>query len=51
MKLYTHVQFTFQGLGIPIVTILLEGGKQSLRKVKERLTVGIACVVIEGNYC
>ena len=37
-----------QGLGLPIVTILLEGGKEAIRIVKERLKVGIACVVIEG---
>ena len=38
-----------QGLGLPIVTILLEGGKSAIEIVKERLNLGIACVVIEGN--
>ena len=39
----------FQGLGIPIVTLLLEGGKDSIRIVKDRLREGIACVAIEGS--
>ena len=38
-----------KGLGLPIVTILLEGGKSAINIVKERLNIGIACVVIEGN--
>ncbi len=37
------------GLGIPIVTLLLEGGKDAIRIVKDRLKEGIACVVIEGS--
>ena len=39
-----------KGLGLPIVTILLEGGKEAIRIVKERLMVGISCIVIEGNH-
>ena len=35
---------------MPIVTILLEGGKEAIRIVKERLMVGISCIVIEGNH-
>ncbi len=38
-----------QGLGIPIVTLLLEGGKDAIRIVKDRLREGIACVAIEGS--
>ena len=44
------VQFLLQGLGIPMVTILLEGGKEAIRIVKERLKVGIACIIVEGKY-
>ena len=39
----------FQGLGIPIVTLLLEGGIDAIRIIKERLREGIAAVVIEGS--
>jgi hypothetical protein len=39
----------FQGLGIPIVTLLLEGGKDAIRIVKDRLREGIGCVAIEGS--
>ena len=31
----------FQGLGIPIVTLLLEGGIDAIRIIKERLRCGI----------
>ena len=31
------------------MTLLLEGGKDAIRIVKERLKSGIACVVIEGS--
>ena len=31
----------FQGLGIPIVTLLLEGGIDAIRIIKERLREGI----------
>lgn len=37
------------GLGIPIVTLLLEGGYDAIRIIKERLREGIAAVVIEGS--
>ena len=47
--LYVITYISLQGLGLPIVTILLEGGKEAIRIVKERLKVGIACIVIEGN--
>ena len=39
----------FQGRGIPIVTLLLEGGIDAIRIIKERLREGIAAVVIEGS--
>jgi len=39
----------FQGLGIPIVTLLLEGGIDAIRIIKQRLNSGIAAVVIEGS--
>ena len=38
-----------RGLGIPIVTLLLEGGKDAIRIVKDRLKEKISCVVIEGS--
>lgn len=37
------------GLGIPIVTLLLEGGRDAIRIIKERLGSGIPCVAIEGS--
>ncbi len=37
------------GLGIPIVTLLLEGGKDAIRIVKDRLAEGIPCVAVEGS--
>ena len=36
-------------MNIPIVTLLLEGGKDAIRIVKDRLKEGISCVVIEGS--
>lgn len=41
--------FTQGGLGIPIVTLLLEGGKDAIRIIKDRLKEGIPCVAIEGS--
>ena len=41
--------YLFQGLGIPIVTLLLEGGIDAIRIIKERLKEGIAAVIIEGS--
>jgi hypothetical protein len=38
-----------KGLGIPIVTLLLEGGKDAIRIIKERLKEGISAVIIEGS--
>ena len=37
------------GMGIPIVTLLLEGGRDALRIIKDRLAEGIPCVAIEGS--
>lgn len=39
----------FQGLGIPIVTLLLEGGRDAIRIIKDRLKEGISAVIIEGS--
>ena len=39
----------FQGLNIPIVTLLLEGGKDAIRIVLDHLKKGIACVAIDGS--
>ena len=36
-------------MGIPIVTLLLEGGRDALRIIKDRLAEGIPCVAIEGS--
>ena len=50
-KLDLHPGFInfFQGLGIPIVTLLLEGGIDAIRIIKDRLKEGIAAVIIEGS--
>jgi hypothetical protein len=37
------------GLNIPIVTLLLEGGRDAIRIIKNRLKQGIPCVAIEGS--
>ena len=42
-------RYILQGLGIPIVTLLLEGGVDAIRIIKQRLNSGIAAVVIEGS--
>ncbi len=37
------------GLGIPVVTLLLEGGVDAIRILKQRLAEGISAVIIEGS--
>ena len=39
----------FQGMDIPVVTILLEGGLAAMRILKERLLEGIAVAIIQGS--
>ena len=38
-----------RGLGIPIITLLLEGGTDAIFKVKDSLEQGQPCVIIEGS--
>ena len=49
LDLHLGLIFFFQGLGIPIVTLLLEGGIDAIRIIKDRLKEGIAAVIIEGS--
>ena len=49
LDLYPGFIYFFQGLGIPIVTLLLEGGIDAIRIIKDRLKEGIAAVIIEGS--
>lgn len=44
-----HLFNFFQGLNIPLVTLLLEGGKDAIRIVRDHLRKGIACVAIDGS--
>ena len=38
-----------RGLGLPVVTLLLEGGVSALQDVKENLAGGQPCVVVAGS--
>ena len=38
-----------RGLGVPVITLLLEGGTDSIFKVKDGLENGQPCVIIEGS--
>ena len=38
-----------QGMGIPILTLLLEGGTDAIHELKSSLSVGKSCVIIEGS--
>ena len=38
-----------KGLGIPIITLLLEGGTDAIYKVKDSLEHGQPCVIVEGS--
>ena len=38
-----------RGLGVPVITLLLEGGTDSIYKVKDGLENGQPCVIIEGS--
>ena len=38
-----------RGLGVPVITLLLEGGTDSIFKVKGGLEKGQPCVIIEGS--
>ena len=40
-----------KGLGIPVITILLEGGTDALYEVRDNLMHGQPCVLIAGSGC
>ena len=37
------------GFGVPVVTVVLEGGEDALKAVKESVKHGIPAVVVEGT--
>ena len=38
-----------KGLGIPVVTLLLEGGTDAIDEIRENLSSGMPCVIVEGS--
>ena len=37
------------GLGIPLITLLLEGGTDAIYEIKDNLGLGQPCVVVDGS--
>ena len=45
-----HYYFILEfGFGVPVVTVVLEGGEDALKAVKESVKHGIPAVVVEGT--
>lgn len=49
-KLETFHYFVAEfGFGVPVVTVVLEGGEDALKAVKESVKHGIPAVIVEGT--
>lgn len=48
--IFFHYYFILEfGFGVPVVTVVLEGGEDALKAVKESVKHGIPAVVVEGT--
>ena len=47
-KMYIYI-FSEFGFGVPVVTVVVEGGLDALKAVKESVKYGIPSVVVDGT--
>ena len=38
-----------KGLGVPVITLLLEGGSDAINEVRDNLASGQPCVIVDGS--